>query len=129
MPTKFIVFGPHDPAKRDRAREMRLNMTEAEQALWQRIKGDRVSGLNFRRQQVIDGFIVDFYCHRARLAIEVDGAVHDDRQEYDRERDLLLGTRGITVLRFTNDQVLTNIAAVLAHIAEVGRAGLPPDLP
>jgi very-short-patch-repair endonuclease len=106
---------------------MRLNMTEAEQALWQRIKGHKVAGLNFRRQQVIDGFIVDFYCHRARLAIEVDGAVHGNQEEHDRQRDAVLGTRGITVLRFTNDQVFREIHAVLSKIADAARTDPPPE--
>ncbi|HEY3397923.1 MAG TPA: endonuclease domain-containing protein [Armatimonadota bacterium] len=127
MSTKFIVFGPHDPAKRARAHEMRLNMTEAEQTLWQRLKGHQVAGLNFRRQQVVEGFIVDFYCHRVCLAIEVDGTVHDKRQEYDRQRDAVLGGRGITVLRFTNDQVFRRIESVVAEIAAAGAISWPPD--
>ena len=120
METKYIVFGPHDPAKWAAAHHMRRNQTEAEQALWQMLKGHRVAGLNFRRQQVIDGFIVDFYCHRAQLAVEVDGAVHDDRREYDRQRDAVLGGRGITVLRFSNDQVLQRPESVVDLIAAAG---------
>lgn len=124
MQTKYLVFGPHDPAKRDRARQMRLNMTAAENALWQRIKGHKVAGLSFRRQQVIEGFIVDFYCHKARLAIEVDGSVHDGQEEHDRERDAVLDARGVTVLRFTNEQVRKEVDVVLARIAATGQTKL-----
>jgi very-short-patch-repair endonuclease len=65
---------------------------------------------------VIDGFIVDFYCHTARLAIEVDGNIHETQREYDTERDRAVGARGIQTLRVTNEQVQEALPSVLALI-------------
>src|SRR5258706_6976758 len=83
------------PEKRERSRELRQTMTEAEHLLWEQLRGGRLGGLKFRRQQVIDGFIVDFYCHRAGLVVEVDGAIHQQQQQYDLERDQVLSGRGL----------------------------------
>jgi len=69
-------------------------MTRAERVLWQRLKAGRLQGWHFRRQQVIDGFIVDFYCHAAGLVLEIDGGVHEQQREYDTERDAVLLARG-----------------------------------
>ena len=80
-------------------------MTPAERRLWNCLRANRLGGLQFRRQQVIDGFIVDFYCHAAAVVVEVDGPVHDDRADYDAERDRILTARGLRVVRFTNEQV------------------------
>ena len=75
MPRSNIIIGQRiDPAKAQRARELRRRMTTEEKALWQRLRANRLDGFHFRRQQVIDGFIVDFYCHAASLVVETDGA-------------------------------------------------------
>lgn len=103
--------------KVERAKQLRQRMTTAEQALWEGVRANRLAGLHIRRQQVIAGFIVDFYCHAARVVIELDGAVHRDTGDYDAARDELLTARGLLILRFTNDQVMTARAAVLAQIA------------
>ncbi len=93
-------------------------MTEEEQLLWAELRTNRLHGLHFRRQQIIDGFIVDFYCHRAGLVIEVDGSAHIDRTGYDAERDRILAARGLHVLRLTNEEVRSDRAAVLERIAK-----------
>ena len=95
-----------------------------------RCEGTRFRGLHFRRQQVIDGFIVNFYCHRAWLVVEVDGEVHQDRAKYDEERDRILSARGLHVLRVGNDEVYNGLPNVIARIAAVAiqRVSLaPPD--
>ena len=92
-------------------------MTPAERALWAAIRGSRLAGLRFRRQQIVDGFIVDFYCHAARLVIEVDGSIHEDQRGHDEARDELLAGRALRVIRFANDDVLNNLARVLHQIA------------
>ena len=84
----------------------------------QHLRAGRLEGYHFRRQQVIDRFIVDFYCHRADSVVEVDGGVHLDQCEYDRERDLYLRKRGLKVLRFTNTEVNNDLQAVLAIIMD-----------
>lgn len=117
MPVKNIVIGQKvNPVKAQRARELRQNMTPAEAVLWQALRANRLGGIHFRRQQVIAGFIVDFYCHAASLVIEVDGGIHLRQVEADRERERILVERGLRVLRFQNEQILNDLAGVLAHI-------------
>ncbi len=93
-------------------------MTEAEQLLWNRLRGNQLRGFHFRRQQVIDGFIVDFYCHAAGLVLEVDGGIHAAQGEYDEQRDLALSRRGLRVLRVRNGEVLRNLDEVVARVAQ-----------
>jgi len=100
------------------AREMRSDPTPAEEKLWQHIRKRRVGGYKFRRQHTIDRYIVDFYCSQARLVIEVDGSVHETRQEEDAERQTFLENLGLRVLRFSNGEVLQHIDAVLQAIDE-----------
>ncbi len=126
--TGGIVYGPSKPEKRIGARQMRGDMTPAEARLWQQLRANRLCGLHFRRQQVLDGFIVDFYCHAAALVVEVDGPIHDGRKDYDQARDELMTVRGLRVLRVTNQQVNENIAATLAAIRQAAAERLP-DLP
>lgn len=91
-------------------------MTDAERKLWGNIRNDQL-GVRFYRQKPIERFIVDFYCASARLVIEVDGSQHMNEQlEYDRERDAILRGLGLTVLRFDNRSVLTNIDGVMERI-------------
>ena len=118
MPAKNIAAGQKvDRAKLQRAKELRRRMTEEERILWQHLRGNRFEGFHFRRQQVIDGFIVDFYCHTAGLVVELDGPVHEDQTEYDAERDCALSARGLYILRIRNQEVKQNIEGVLAQIA------------
>src|SRR5688572_8928832 len=95
------------------ARRLRAQMTPEESALWSQLRGSRFHGLHFRRQQVIGGFIVDFYCYAARLVVEVDGAHHSSVESYDVERDCTTVARGLRILRISNDDVNKNISAVL----------------
>jgi very-short-patch-repair endonuclease len=101
-----------------RAREMRTNPTPAEDRLWQRLRRQQINGLRFRRQQVFEGFIVDFYCPEAHLVIEVDGDVHELQADYDEARTAVLEGLGLRVLRFRNDEVFENIDGVLTVIGE-----------
>jgi very-short-patch-repair endonuclease len=105
-----------DPIKLARAKELRRQMTPAEQRLWDVLRTNQMAGLHFRRQHPISGFIADFYCGAAKLVVEVDGAVHDERPEYDAERDQVLTALGLRVLRFSNDEVLSNMEAVVERI-------------
>jgi very-short-patch-repair endonuclease len=113
-----IIVGQRISAtKLQRAKELRQHMTEPEKLLWQRLRANRLNGLHFRRQQIIDGFIVDFYCHAARLVVEVDGDIHQQQVEYDAERDKVLALRGLRLLRVTNEEVQHDLEDVLAQIA------------
>ncbi len=97
-------------AKVARSRELRATMTPAEREFWDMVRNRRMYGLKFRRQQIIDGVIVDFYCDSLGLCVEIDGGVHDsgERKDYDRNRDETLCRRGLKILRFTNDDVFNN---------------------
>ena len=101
-----------------KARELRRAMTSEERLLWYALRRNKKRGLHFRRQQVIAGFIVDFYCHSAALAIELDGAYHDARSDYDAERDKLLSRTGIRVLRIENKTLIGDPDAVAKWIHE-----------
>ena len=102
--------------KAELARQLRRDQTAEENMLWRRLRANRLRGLHFRRQQVIEGFIVDFYCHAAGLVIEVDGPVHETQRQDDAYRERVLGGRGLTVLRVTYEQVGNDIDAVLQLI-------------
>ena len=73
----------------------------------------------FRRQQVIQGFIVDFYCHKSALVVEVDGDVHDLQQDEDARREKVLSEMGLRIVRFRNDEVVKNLSAVVGRIKEL----------
>jgi very-short-patch-repair endonuclease len=129
MGTRNIIVGQRvDAAKVQRAKEMRRGMTEGEQILWQALRAQRARGFLFRRQQVIDGFIVDFDCHRAGLVVEVDGPYHEKQPDSDAERDQVLSGRGLHVLRVTNDSIKQDLSAVIAQITQVAdeRTSPPP---
>ena len=118
MPVKNIYPGQKiDPEKIQRARVLRIQMTPTEKVLWQELRGNKL-GSHFRRQQVIAGFIVDFYCHTAGLVIELDGDIHREQQEYDAERDKILEGMGLRVIRFRNDEVLLNLPRVRTQLKE-----------
>ncbi|HYH82774.1 MAG TPA: endonuclease domain-containing protein [Longimicrobium sp.] len=101
---------------RERARVLRGEMTPAETALWSALRRDAVDGLSFRRQHAIRGFILDFFCPSRKLAVEVDGEVHEGQQERDAERTAALALLGIRVIRFRNDEVLGDLTAVVERI-------------
>lgn len=109
------------PAKVERSRELRKEMTEAEKVFWELVRDRRVFGLKFRRQQIIDGFIVDFYCDSLGLCVEIDGGVHDteEQREYDKLRDGALELRKLKILRFRNEEVLGDGDLVRERIREV----------
>lgn len=101
------------------AKSLRISSTEAEKVLWQEIRSKKL-GVKFRRQHVIENFIVDFYCHEFKLAIEVDGDYHleAEQQEYDENRSYNLNEYGVVVLRFSNDEVLYDINKVKSKIID-----------
>jgi very-short-patch-repair endonuclease len=116
---KSIVIGQRVSAEKvECAKALRRSMTEAERVLWQHLRSNRLLGLHFRRQQVIRGFVVDFYCHQAALVVEVDGAVHDDQVEQDRERGRILTELGLRIVRFRNEEVVDDLSGVLARIRQ-----------
>jgi very-short-patch-repair endonuclease len=95
---------------------MRHQPTPAEGAIWQLVRNRQVAGLKFRRQHAIDRFVVDFFCAEARLVIEIDGSAHRSPNA-DAERQEILETLGLRVLRFTNDEALHDPDGVRRRIA------------
>lgn len=111
----------------ERARELRRDGTSAEECLWQMLRDRRLNSLKFRRQHQIGDYVVDFYCHEARLVVELDGEVHDlpDVEIKDRRRAAWLRGQRLSVLRFTNEQVFNEMESVLNTISNTN----PPSPP
>jgi very-short-patch-repair endonuclease len=100
------------------ARRLRRHQTDAERALWFRLRDRRLRGLKFRRQMPFGDYVADFCCESARLIIEVDGGQHAERREADRIRTAALEAQGYLVLRFWNNEVLRNIDGVVESILD-----------
>jgi very-short-patch-repair endonuclease len=114
--------------KREHARELRTEMTDAERMLWALLRRKHVAGLRFRRQQPIGPYIVDFYCPAAKLIVELDGGQHGEtrRREYDELRTRWLQGNGYRVLRFSNGDFLRDRDAVLDGVWRAVRmSGVP----
>ena len=102
-----------------RRRQLRHNATDAEAILWKHLRAHRFADFKFRRQHPCGPFIIDFFCVRQKLAIELDGGQHFEpsAERYDERRTDYLAGRGVTMLRFSNDLVFTELEGVLAMIA------------
>lgn len=109
------------------AREQRNQSTPAEKLLWCQLRNRRVNGLKFRRQQIIEGFIADFYCEELRLCVEVDGGYHNEteQQKVDAHRRSAFGRLRIETIRFPNQQVMNDTPSVLATIAKYRNRPFP----
>ncbi len=109
---------PYRKTLKEPARLLRINMTDAEQVLWHRIRRKQIQGVQFYRQKPLLTFIVDFYCPAAKLVIELDGSQHfeAEHQAKDQDRDAALAGLGLRVLRFDNRQVLLETDAVVEEI-------------
>ena len=106
------------------ARKLRKNMTDAERKLWHFLRNRRLAGLKFRRQVPIGPYIVDFACIEKKVIVEIDGGEHNfpDHRQYDAQRTAYLEGQGFRVLRFWNNQVLSDIEAVLTVILQACQA-------
>jgi very-short-patch-repair endonuclease len=115
----------------DLARQLRRNMTEAERLLWQELRNRKLGGFKFNRQFPVvyreiygkkDFFILDFYCAEKKIAVELDGPIHDKQKDYDQSRDQILQEVGISVIRYKNEEVkqmerlLNNLIEILNSI-------------
>lgn len=109
----FPKYGVKDRVQFENARRNRKGSTAAELLLWEQLR-DSKGGYKFRRQHPVDGFIADFACLQKGLIVEIDGGYHNtpEQQSYDAERTKLLESKGFTILRFTNEEVITNVYAV-----------------
>jgi len=98
------------------AKELRRNATDAEQLLWKYLKAKQLEGLKFRRQEQIGHFIVDFVCYEKGVIVEADGGQHAQEKVKDEVRTAWLNSQGFTILRFWNNEILTNIEGVVEVI-------------
>jgi very-short-patch-repair endonuclease len=105
---------------KDNARELRKNMTNAERLLWSRIRRKQLKAYQFYRQKIIGNYIVDFYCPKTKLVIELDGGQHyeDEGMKRDKKRDACIRNIGLKVLRFSDRDVFKNLNGVLQRIYE-----------
>jgi len=119
MKNKFLY---NNRDLRNRRRELRNNPTEAEKILWSRISRKQLNGMRFLRQYGVGPYILDFYCPKLRLAIELDGAQHakDEARIYDKERSAYLETEDIRVVRFWNNEILKDVEGVISRIPLLG---------
>ena len=110
------------------ARDLRKNMTDAEQLLWYCLRRKQLGGFRFRRQHPFDRYVLDFYCCEAKLAVELDGGQHNrsDIQVQDEERTSYLNSHGIRVVRFWNNEIFSNPEGVLRAIYDVLQQGPCP---
>ena len=122
--------------QRGRAKQLRQTMTRAETLLWRYLKANRIDGLGFRRQAPFRNYIADFACLSVKLIVELDGESHEfaERQKADQKRDAFFVSEGFHVLRFTNEQVMSNLEGVVEIIRQTAASrasGLPlsPTLP
>ncbi|HEX6372356.1 MAG TPA: endonuclease domain-containing protein, partial [Longimicrobium sp.] len=100
----------------DAAKAHRQEPTTAERVLWSALRRQQLGGLPFRRQHPVDRFILDFYCPRKKLCVELDGTSHDGREIMDEARTEALATFNIRVIRFRNEEVLSDLPSVLQRI-------------
>lgn len=112
------MFYKADPLIFSNARGLRNKLTPAEQTFWLRLK-EKFPEFKFRRQHPISIYIADFYCHKLKLVIEIDGSIHDSEEAKlnDKRRQQDLEDLSLTVIRFTNDQVKTEIESVIEMIS------------
>ncbi|MBI3599936.1 MAG: DUF559 domain-containing protein [Nitrospinae bacterium] len=100
------------------SQELRKQMTDAERLLWSKIRGKQLKGLQFYRQRIIGNYIVDFYCPKATVTVELDGGQHytDEGMIKDKNRDEYMTAQGLKVLRFSDREVFENINGVIQRI-------------
>ena len=111
------MFYNAKPGIFQKAEELRNNMTEAEKLLWERLCKKQL-GVRFKAQHPIERFIADFYCHSAKLVVELDGEIHNHQKEYDIGREAEMEKYEIKVIRFKNNEVFEDIEGVVETIRE-----------
>lgn len=106
------------------ARRLRRDSTTPERILWGLLRAGKIAGMKFRRQHVVGPFVVDYYCHESKLVVELDGMSHVGQAESDDQRTHYLESQGLRVVRFTNDDVLSDPTLVAEAIARAAGVSL-----
>lgn len=107
---------PYQPRSKKLAQRLRNNSTISERILWKYLRKKQMLGYDFNRQKPLGSYVVDFYCIKLKLAIEIDGASHELKDDYDNNRDKILKSMGIFLLHFTDKDVKTDTYGVLVAI-------------
>jgi len=115
MKQQWVIY---KPKLKSIARTLRKNMTLSEILLWQQIKGKQFLGFDFHRQKPILDYVVDFYCPKLKLVIEIDGDTHIGKEQEDKVRQERIEALGLHVLRYSDLEVKTNMDGILMHIKE-----------
>ncbi|NLA87781.1 MAG: endonuclease domain-containing protein [Clostridiales bacterium] len=110
---KNFFLLPFNPSLRGRARELRKSGNLSEVLIWNKLKNKQFKGYDFDRQKIIGNYIVDFFCTNRNVIIEIDGSSHNDKEEYDAERDAYLTGLGLKVIHISAHSVLHNFDAVM----------------
>jgi very-short-patch-repair endonuclease len=126
-----LVFIPYNKTLTQKARDNRKAPTPAEKKIWLEVlQGKKINGLKFSRQKPLDEYIVDFYCSEILLTIEIDGDSHAEQKQYDQKRTKRLNDLGITVIRYTNEEVMNNIIGVYEDLkVKIANLKQPPQSP
>lgn len=111
--TTHYMSLPYNPALKQRAKELRRAGNLSEVLLWKHIKNKQFAGLDFDRQKIIGNYIVDFYCAEKAVVIEIDGSSHDNKVDYDAERDAYLTGLNLTVIHLLDGDVKNNLSGVM----------------
>ena len=114
IPERSMFYGA-TPSIFKRAARLRSNMTPAEKLMWEKLRKSQL-GVRFKAQHPMGRYIVDFYCHQARLVVEIDGLIHNYQKEEDQQRIDDIKKDGVTVLRIRNEEVFENLEGVLEKI-------------
>jgi very-short-patch-repair endonuclease len=109
---------PYNPKLKERARLLRKAGNLSEVLLWNKVKRKQLLGLDFDRQRVIGNYIVDFYCPSLELVVEIDGSSHDDKIEYDEQRDVYLKSLGLSVIHILDIDVKCNLEDVIIYLKD-----------
>jgi adenine-specific DNA-methyltransferase len=104
--------------KKQFARTLRMEQTPAEEEVWELLRNRKCFGLKFRRQHVVEGFVVDFYCHEQRLGIEIDGGIHKKTKDYDEIRQEMIESKSTKLIRINNYEIQKDKTVVLRKIKE-----------
>ncbi len=115
------MFHNASPSAFEKARFLRTHLTETEDLLWQALRNRKCNGLKFRRQHPFEEYILDFFCLEKKLVVEIDGEYHllKDQREYDENRTAFLEESGLKVIRFTNEEVKSELSKILEEIKNI----------
>jgi very-short-patch-repair endonuclease len=116
--TKAFKSLPYNPKLKKRAQELRRAGNLSEVLLWLQLKQGKLLGLDFDRQKIIGNYIVDFFCAQKSLVIEVDGSSHNEKIEYDTQRELFLTNLGLSVIHINDADIKTNLDGVMKFLKE-----------